>query len=302
MFLIVHRSAIPPLGRSRRQSSIPAASVKTMGLGGGRRRWLHRHKGTLTQPTPSTTACLQTISAVSCVIAILLTIVLPMQTIDAAELEKSVAPSHSISKAATYAAFVTEAFHQFAIPEHWIRTVIEVESGWNTRAVSPRGALGLMQIMPDTWVELSVRYQLGIDPFDPRDNILAGTAYLREMLDRFGLEGFLAAYNAGPRRYLEHLTTGKPLPEETQTYVAKLAPLIRDEQRERGTTAVKRFASWQEGPLFVERSRAPSFDARFAPPAHILPSSRVSSTTNASMLVPREAGLFVQRASEARFR
>lgn len=302
MFSIVHRFANLPFGWSRCHSSIPAAFQKTIGLVGDRPRLLDRHKGTLPRPAPSAIACLGTTNAVSCVGAILLTIVLPMQTIDAAELEKSVAPSHSTSKAATYAEFVTEAFRQFAIPEHWIRTVIEVESGWNTRAVSPRGALGLMQIMPDTWVELSVRYQLGIDPFDPRDNILAGTAYLREMLDRFGSEGFLAAYNAGPRRYLEHLTTGKPLPEETQTYVAKLAPLIRDEQRERGTTAVKRFASWQEGPLFVERSRAPSFDARLAPAAHIVPSSRVSSTTNASMLVPHAAGLFVQRSSEARFR
>jgi len=79
--------------------------------------------------------------------------------------------------------------------------VMKVESGGNAQAISLRGALDLMQIMPETWVELSVRYELGTDPFDPRENILAGTAYLREMLDRFGLEGFLAAYNAGPGRY-----------------------------------------------------------------------------------------------------
>jgi soluble lytic murein transglycosylase-like protein len=72
-----------------------------------------------------------------------------------------------------------------------IRAVIQVESAGNAQAI--RRALGLMQIMPETWVELSVRYDLGIDPLDPRDNILAGTAYLREMLDQFGPEGFLAA-------------------------------------------------------------------------------------------------------------
>ena len=58
--------------------------------------------------------------------------------------------------------------------------------------------------MPGTWVELSVRYGLGIDPFDPHDSIMAGAAYLREMHDRFGSPGFLAAYNAGPERYEQH--------------------------------------------------------------------------------------------------
>ena len=103
---------------------------------------------------------------------------------------------------------------------------MQLESGANERAISPKGALGLMQIMPKTWVELSVRYGLGIDPFDPRDNILAGTAYLREMHDRFGSPGFLAAYNAGPERYEQHLATGRPLPAETQAYLAALAPVI----------------------------------------------------------------------------
>ena len=68
------------------------------------------------------------------------------------------------------------------------------------RAISPKGAIGLMQIMPDTWTGLRRRYGLGIDPFDPHDNILAGAAYLRELHDRYGVPGFLAAYNAGPAR------------------------------------------------------------------------------------------------------
>ena len=75
--------------------------------------------------------------------------------------------------------------------------------------------MGLMQIMPGTWAEFSDRYDLGNDPYDPHDNILAGTAYLREMHDRFGSAGFLAAYHAGPLRYEQHLLTGKPLPSET---------------------------------------------------------------------------------------
>ena len=75
---------------------------------------------------------------------------------------------------------------------------MQAESGGEMRAVSPKGAMGLMQIMPDTWAELRSRYGLGADPYDPHDNIMAGTAYLRELHDRFGERGFLAAYNAGP--------------------------------------------------------------------------------------------------------
>jgi soluble lytic murein transglycosylase-like protein len=110
---------------------------------------------------------------------------------------------------------IDEASDRFAVPARWIRAVMQVESAGDEHVTSPRGAMGLMQLMPGTWVELSVRYGLGLDPFDPRDNILAGTAYLKEMLDRFGLAGFLAAYHAGPARYEQHLTTGQPLPPET---------------------------------------------------------------------------------------
>ena len=62
-----------------------------------------------------------------------------------------------------------------------------------------------MQIMPRTWTELRARYGFGADPFDPHDNILAGAAYIRELYDRYGVPGFLAAYNAGPGRYERHL-------------------------------------------------------------------------------------------------
>ena len=111
-----------------------------------------------------------------------------------------------------FAGFIAEASTRFAVPASWIRAVMQVESGGDERATSPRGAMGLMQLMPSTWVELSARYGLGLDPFDARDNILAGTAYLKEMHDRFGSAGFLAAYHAGPWRYERHLVTGKPLP------------------------------------------------------------------------------------------
>lgn len=159
--------------------------------------------------------------------------------------------------ASRYSEFITEAARRFVIPERWIRAVMKIESGGDRRATSPRGALGLMQLMPGTWVELSARYGLGLDPFDARDNILAGTAYLREMHDRFGSAGLLAAYHAGPWRYEQHLATGKPLPSETTAYVAAVKPLLDNEQGERVATDGRRARPWREAPLFVERAGAP---------------------------------------------
>jgi soluble lytic murein transglycosylase-like protein len=115
--------------------------------------------------------------------------VLPFDALADVKSVVPVAHSPTASRVESFAAFIAEASRRFAIPERWIRGVMQLESGANERAISPKGALGLMQIMPKTWVELSVRYDLGFDPFDPRDNIMAGTAYLREMHDRFGSPG-----------------------------------------------------------------------------------------------------------------
>src|ERR1700737_4303253 len=68
-----------------------------------------------------------------------------------------------------------------------------------------------MQIMPGTWRELRSRCHLGVDPYDPHDNILVGTAYIRELHDHCGVPGFLAAYSAGTGRYERHLATGRAL-------------------------------------------------------------------------------------------
>ncbi len=120
---------------------------------------------------------------------------------------------------------VAEASRRFGVPEAWIWAVMRVESAGDVGATSHAGAMGLMQVMPPTYAELRARYGLGPNPYDPRDNILAGTAYLREMHDRYGAPGFLAAYNAGPGRYEQHLA-GRPLPLETRAYLARLAPQV----------------------------------------------------------------------------
>lgn len=138
-------------------------------------------------------------------------------------------PAHGgsvISSSDPWSAYIREAVKRFAISERLLRAVMHVESVGDVHAMSSKGAMGLMQIMPATWEELRIKYRFGDDPYQPRDNILAGAAYLREMLDRFGRNGFLAAYNAGPGRYEEHLSTGRPLPRETIDYVRKLAPLV----------------------------------------------------------------------------
>lgn len=150
---------------------------------------------------------------------------------------------------------VAEAALRFGIPEHWIRAVLRAESAGDLRAVSSAGAIGLMQIMPDTWTGLRQRYRLGRDPFDRRDNILAGAAYLREMFDRYGnVAAMLAAYNAGPGRYDEYLSGGRNLPAETRAYVTALAPLLgADAQHGAVSAAATPPPDWREAPLFVAR-------------------------------------------------
>lgn len=148
---------------------------------------------------------------------------------------------------------VSEAAKRFGIPEHWIRSVMQAESAGDDIAISSAGAMGLMQVMPDTWAELRLRYALGDDPFAPRDNILAGTAYLREMLDRYGNIGaMLAAYNAGPARYDEYLSAGRSLPAETRAYVAALVPLLGGDPLPDGIANVaSSVTDWREAALLV---------------------------------------------------
>ncbi|WP_395337581.1 lytic transglycosylase domain-containing protein [Novosphingobium sp. BL-8A] len=122
---------------------------------------------------------------------------------------------------------IGDASARFGIPAIWIERVMRAESRGHTTLdgrpiISRAGAMGLMQLMPDTWAELRRRLGLGSDPHAPRDNILAGTAYLRDMYDRFGYPGLFAAYNAGPARYAASLANGRPLPAETQAYLASV--------------------------------------------------------------------------------
>lgn len=125
--------------------------------------------------------------------------------------------------------YIREAAARYGVPEQWIRAVMQQESGGEEQAVSPVGAMGLMQVMPETYEGLRERYNLGDDPYDPHNNILAGTAYIREMYAQFGAPGFLAAYNAGPDRVDSYLAGTAELPDETVNYLAAVTPNLGDE-------------------------------------------------------------------------
>jgi D-alanyl-D-alanine carboxypeptidase len=113
-----------------------------------------------------------------------------------------------------------------------VREVMQQESGGRLYdangylTTSTVGAMGLMQVMPQTYDMLRDRYGLGADPYEPHSNIIAGTAYIREMYDRYGAPGFLAAYDAGPDRVDAYLSGGNPLPDETISYLASVVPRL----------------------------------------------------------------------------
>lgn len=142
----------------------------------------------------------------------------------------------AIAAAEPWGDAIAEASARFGLPEGWVREVIRAESGGDARAVSPKGAMGLMQLMPETWRQARTELGLGADPYLPRDNILAGAAYLRSLYDRYGAPAFLAAYNAGPARLEAYLLRGRPLPAETRRYVASLTPAMGNGNLAKPTT------------------------------------------------------------------
>jgi hypothetical protein len=125
----------------------------------------------------------------------------------------------------TVDAYIQEASQQYGVPEKLIRSVVDAESSFNPEAGSEAGAYGYMQLMPET------AEALGVNRYDPRENILGGTKYLRQQLDAFGgdVEKALAAYNAGPGAVKEY--NGVPPYAETQNYVQKIMSSLNDEDK-----------------------------------------------------------------------
>jgi soluble lytic murein transglycosylase-like protein len=175
----------------------------------------------------------------------------------------AVAQPSAVDPVDRWSEYIVEASNRFGIPQAWIRQVMRAESGGHTRLngrpiSSPAGAQGLMQLMPGTWSAMRMANGLGADPHDPRDNILAGTAYLRAMYDRYGYPGLFAAYNAGPGRYAEHLATGRRLPAETVAYVSAVAG--------RGDVATPAAEERQASSIFVALAAPRRQEEAAAPP------------------------------------
>jgi D-alanyl-D-alanine carboxypeptidase len=178
--------------------------------------------------------------------------------------------------------YIRQAAARFSVPEPWIREVMRQESGGDETAVSPAGAMGLMQVIPSTYETLREQYGLGDDPFEPHDNIMAGAAYIREMYDRYGSPGFLAAYNAGPQRVDDYLATGDPLPNETVNYVASIAPRIAGTTPETGPLAIYggqggvQYAAATGGGAVVTASEACDPDAAYDPSRPCAPAPTIA--------------------------
>ena len=290
--------AFPLLNPETSCFSFPAEIVPAVANHGGVKRALSQRGGNASGTRARAIACLRSLSRLVCLAVMLASSTLPRGSIAHAETTLRVARpaiTHAIDRLAV---FIAEASRRFDVPTPWIRAVMHVESVGEVRARSPKGAMGLMQIMPETYAVLRARYALGANPYDPRDNILAGAAYLHELHDRYGAPGFLAAYNAGPRRYEDHLRTGRPLPLETRRYVAMLAPIVDGEQIDDQPFVVADVGAWLHQLLFpVQPGGKPVDDnSLFAPPPER--QAAVRGPVDLSGLAPQSGNLFVRRIAE----
>lgn len=164
------------------------------------------------------------------------------------------------------ASHAAEAALRSRLSETVILRVMHVESRGRANAISPKGAMGCMQIMPATWRYLTGRHGLGNDPWNARFNMIGGALYLAEMARRFGFPGAYAAYNAGPERYARHVSGATSLPAETRAYMASLsgsasAPIAR------GGDARQAATRWQEAGLFLSAARPSAAPTRATPKA-----------------------------------
>ncbi len=127
---------------------------------------------------------------------------------------------------------IAEASQRYGVPETWIRSVMQAESGGRTMSgdnrpiTSSAGAMGLMQLMPSTWRDMRADHGLGPDPYAPRDNIFAGAAYLHWLNSKYGYPALFAAYNDGPGNLEARMLDAGLLPGETRSYLARVTAAV----------------------------------------------------------------------------
>jgi soluble lytic murein transglycosylase-like protein len=157
----------------------------------------------------------------------------PLPRPSAFDEEKTMSPKALIDR---WQSFIAEASRKFHVPQSWIRAVIRQESGGRTMSsesqpiTSAVGAMGLMQMMPDTYAEMRDALHLGADPYDPHDNIIAGTAYLRWLHGKYGFPNMFGAYNDGPGNFDQYLAGTRTMPVETVSYLADLSAALGPEK------------------------------------------------------------------------
>jgi len=194
------------------------------------------------------------------------------------------------------ASHAAEAALRSRLSETVLLRVMHVESRGRAHAISPKGAMGCMQIMPATWRYLTARHGLGTDPWNARFNMIGGALYLSELARQFGFPGAYAAYNAGPARYARHVRGAASLPAETVAYMASLsrsAPPWRPDAQRVAVPAPR----WQDAQLFLraESQRAMRDDALRTAPSDGAPT--VSATATAKTMNVRAERMQEQRRS-----
>jgi hypothetical protein len=290
------RSAFPLFDRMLHHSSAPTEIRKAAGRSGGPGRPIGRREAALPWTGASTVACLRRLGTAACIVVRVLSFAIV--PVNAAQADNaSAGHPASVRPAGSFANLIEEASRRFAVPVHWIRAVMTLESAGDVRARSPKGAMGLMQIMPETWARSAHASSLRRRSLRSARQHPGGRGVPPRAAPPIWLTRFPCAYNAGPGRY-EHYLAGRPLPAETRADVAALAPLFGGgEFAGPISVAVGHSRSWTEAPLFIGRPEGASAADRVSAErrSNHVPAS--DPTRNISALVPQARSLFIVRSS-----
>jgi soluble lytic murein transglycosylase-like protein len=129
---------------------------------------------------------------------------------------------------------IDEAAKRFGVPRDWVLAVMRQESGGRTvlqgdvPITSDKGAMGLMQVLPQTYRDMQLDYRLGANPYDPHDNVMAGAAYIKFLQGKYGYPALFAAYNDGPGNLEANLAGTRNLPAETIAYLINIRVHLGD--------------------------------------------------------------------------